>query len=117
MKRREFIKKTFVAFLGVETLFNLLRKGFVIATSLPPLPPGQKAATENDPIVSALGYKTDVSKINFKQFPQRNKPEAKSQNCGNCKLYTKMDDNWGKCQVIANGLVYSKGWCGSWIAS
>ena len=79
------------------------------------LPAGKTAASETDPMATALGYKHDATKADKKKYPQLNKPEAATQRCDNCNFYTKENGSWGKCQLIQSGLVNSKGWCASWI--
>ncbi len=79
-----------------------------------PLPEGKVAVSEADPVATAIGYKQNAKEIDFKKYPQRKKPEAKSQACATCALYTPENASWGKCQMLTSGLVNHKGWCGSW---
>jgi hypothetical protein len=79
-----------------------------------PLPPGQNPVLESDPVASAVGYHRNVKDINYDMYPQRKKPDAKNQHCKSCANYTAVNDGWGKCQILTNGLVASEGWCGSW---
>ena len=41
--------------------------------------------------------------------------EGKKQKCGNCNFYVRENEKWGKCQLLANGLVNTNGWCASWV--
>ena len=75
-----------------------------------PLPAGQTATLESDPVASALGYQSDVTKVDKKKYPQYKKGQA----CASCALYTAQGTGWGKCQLIQNGLVNAHGWCGSY---
>jgi hypothetical protein len=79
-----------------------------------PLPAGEKEASATDPLVGALGYVHDGKNADIKRFPQRAKKDAANQTCANCSFYTEKAKGWGKCTLIQNGLVYQKGWCGSY---
>ena len=79
-----------------------------------PLPAGAQAVSESDAVASAIGFRHDVSKVDFAKYPQRKKADAKNQFCKNCALYTAQNEGWGKCQMLTNGLVNADGWCGSW---
>lgn len=116
MNRRDFMKTlglTSVAFLTPSFLKKALaaeaKKGKAIA-----LPAGQSAASESDPVASAIGYKANPKDVDLKKYPQFKKPEAKGQACKNCALYVASNEGWGKCQMITNGLVAAEGWCGSY---
>jgi secreted PhoX family phosphatase len=111
--RRQFIKTSGMTLLVTATAPNLLQRVFAKEKS-EPLPPGAVAVSETDPVANAVGYKADVSKIDFKKYPKRKLPEAKNQQCKTCALYTPVNASWGKCQLLASGLVTSIGWCGSW---
>ena len=111
--RRQFIKASTLTFLIAATAPNLLQRVFA-ADKKEPLPPGATAVPETDPVAAAVGYKADVSKIDFKKYPKRKLPEAKNQFCKNCALYTPVNGSWGKCQLLGSGLVSASGWCGSW---
>ena len=78
------------------------------------LPVGTTEAPATDAVVQALGYKPNVKDIDYKKYPQRKKPDAKNQFCESCAFYTKLNEGWGKCQMITTGAVSSKGWCGSY---
>lgn len=69
-----------------------------------PLPAGETAAPETDPVPSAIGYKVNGA---------GEKRAAKDDFCKTCALYTKLNDDWGKCQMINPGVVRSTGWCRS----
>ena len=78
------------------------------------LPPGLVPVPATDPVAMALGYKADKKDVDAKKYPQIKKPTAKNQNCQSCNFYTKVNEGWGKCQMITSGAVASGGWCGSW---
>lgn len=116
MNRRQFLKRLTFLSLAVPAS-RFLNSGLSIPTAwagLPAAPAGQQLVPDTDPVAMAIGYKPDVKDLDYKKFPQRKKPEAKNQFCENCALYTKVDGNWGKCQMLTSGVVYKKGWCGSW---
>ncbi len=75
-------------------------------------PAGQAEASPSDALVGAIGYIPDATKVDKKKYPQYKAGQA----CGKCALYTKLNDGWGKCQMIANGVVRTSGWCGSFNA-
>lgn len=120
--RRDFIKSSLVmagALVLSGSFLNPLKASAKKAASKTeekdaPLPPGEKAVDESDALAKALGYHHNVKDIDFTKYPNRKKPEAKDQFCKNCALYTAKNEGWGKCQMIANGLVSAHGWCGSW---
>jgi len=116
LNRRQFIRTSALTLLASVAAPSLLQS--VFAAEKPekkePLPPGATAVPETDPVAAAVGYKADVSKIDFKRYPKRKLPDAKNQHCKNCALYTPVNGSWGKCQLLTAGLVDSSGWCGSW---
>ncbi len=75
-----------------------------------PLPAGATAVGLDDAVGSALGYHIDVKTIDAKKYPQY----RAGQFCHTCALYAKENNSWGKCTMIAGGLVAAQGWCGSW---
>ena len=109
MKRRTFIKTLFGAIVAIP-LAQLPRMAFAAGA----LPEGKKAVSESDPVASAIGYKEDGKKADVAKFPQAKGKAGKDQICGNCALYTKVNDNWGNCQMLTSGVVAHGGWCGSW---
>jgi hypothetical protein len=78
------------------------------------LPAGQKAVPESDPVAKAIGYQSDVKNIDYVKYPKRKEAAAKDQFCKSCALYTPSNEGWGKCQMLAAGLVAADGWCGTW---
>ncbi|MEO5971597.1 MAG: high-potential iron-sulfur protein [Bdellovibrionia bacterium] len=114
VNRRQFLKMSGLTLLVSVAAPNLLSNVFAAETKKEPLPPGATPVSETDPVASAVGYKADVSKIDFKRYPKRKLPDAKNQRCKNCALYTPANGSWGKCQLLTSGLVNADGWCGSW---
>jgi len=114
--RRSFIKQialmaTAIPFAGV--ILNSLT-ALAKEKKSSPLPAGQTAVSESDPVAAAIGYRAHIKDIDFAKYPQRKKPEAKNQTCKSCALYTSVNDSWGKCQMLTSGLISAEGWCGSW---
>ncbi len=117
--RRDFIRSLVITLAAIPFARSIFSGGAVApaaAAKEAPLPAGLAPASEADPVAAAIGYKADVKNIDFKKYPQRKKKDAQKQFCENCALYTKSNEGWGKCQMIANGVVAAKGWCGSWSA-
>ena len=120
--RRDFIKSSLVmagalifsgGFLKPLKAIAKKPKGGVEQKEVP-LPAGEKKLDEADAVGKALGFHHNVKDIDYAKYPNRKKPEAKDQFCKNCALYTAKNEGWGKCQMLANGLVSAHGWCGSW---
>ncbi len=115
LTRRNFLKNSALAaaaipFLGAaQSLFSIPAEAKSV-----PLPAGSQEVSESDAVASAIGYKSDVKKVDYAKYPQRKKPEAKNQFCKSCALYTSVNESWGKCQMLTSGLVSAEGWCGSW---
>ena len=72
--------------------------------------------SEEDSTAKALGYKHDASKVQAALKVKKNNTPGSKQNCANCAFYSKLDpvEDGGKCQLLVNGYVKSKGWCKSW---
>lgn len=112
MNRRKFLvlgaaAVTALPVLGLQNLSWAKGKGAKgAAPEKPagPLPAGETAASESDPVPSAIGYKINGA---------GEKRAAKDDFCKTCALYTKVNDDWGKCQMINPGVVRSTGWCRS----
>ena len=113
--RRAFIRQMILMVAGMPLARTLQAEAAETKTpvSLPP-PSGQSPISYLNPVAMALGYRPEVKDIDYKQFPQRARPEAKNQFCHTCANYTAANPGWGKC-VILDGLVSSQGWCGSWM--
>jgi hypothetical protein len=95
------------------------RRNFMIATAsslLSGVTLAQKPAVnqvqDTDPSAIALGYVSDVKKIDTKKFPQY----AAGQNCATCTLFqgTAKDAN-APCLAFGGNAVSSKGWCSAWV--
>lgn len=112
LERRAFFKKA-VGFTAAFVLVSRLG-GFISTAEAAkkeaakkdvPLPAGEQAVSEADPVASAIGLKISPKK-----------GEAKpGQACNNCQLFTKVNDGWGHCQLLlGKGAVANASWCRSW---
>ena len=111
--RRIFIKRSLLA-LGMMALSRVRITEAVEKKPIAP-PAGQTPVLESDPVASAVGYHRNIKNIDSKKYPQRSRPDSKSQFCQSCVNYTAANEAWGKCQIL-NGLVSAQGWCGSWLS-
>lgn len=115
-------RKTFlVRSLYLTTSLSLVERGSglfsrLTAESNPniPLPAGQTQVSESDPTARALGFHHDSKQTDFTLYMDRKKPSAKNQVCKHCIQFTKLNDGWGKCNIISAGIVSSSGWCSAW---
>ncbi len=122
--RRDFLKiagitAAAIATTRVTNLFNLMgSSAWAKAPAKPaaddPLPAGMQPVPETDAVAQAIGYKPDIKDLDYTRFARRKEKSAQDQFCKNCALYTPVNPSWGKCQMLASGVVRSKGWCGSW---
>lgn len=96
-KRRSFI-------IGAA---SSLASGFVFAQK-----PTQNLVSDSDPSAIALGYVSDVKKVDSKKFPQY----TLGQNCATCTLFqgTEKDTN-APCLAFGGKAVSAKGWCSAWV--
>jgi len=96
-KRRSFMIGTASSLVGV---FALAQK------------PEQNLVLDSDPSAIALGYVSDVKKIDTNKFPQF----APGQNCSACTLFqgTAKDTN-APCPAFGGKAVSAKGWCSAWV--
>ncbi len=70
------------------------------------------AVKETDPQATALGFKTDTTKVDKAKFPKH----EVTQMCGGCQLFQgKAGAATGPCQLFAGNIVPSKGWCSAYI--
>ncbi|MCW7468151.1 high-potential iron-sulfur protein [Leptospira kanakyensis] len=115
--RKDFLTKT----LYLVTSLSLVEGGFGFSSSLvakeklpETLPEGSKPVPESDPTAKALGFHQDAKHTDFTLYPERKDPGSKNQFCKHCAQYTKINEKWGKCNIISSGLVSSQGWCSAW---
>ena len=115
MERRTFLKSAALTIASTMVLSLSRVFNFPAAIASGDLPAGQAAVDPTtDAVANAIGYVADKKKVDTKKYPQAKKPDFMSQSCATCALYTKSNDKWGKCQLIAEGVVASAGWCGSY---
>ena len=115
--RREFLKFLALTTAALPLSGMLTKFPMAIAKAKAkeiPLPDGMAEVQDADPVVIATGYKKNVKDIDYVKYPHRKLAANKNQNCKNCQLFTKLNDGWGKCQMLQNGVVSVDGWCGSW---
>lgn len=123
--RRDFLKKFAITTAGIglsggvftraQEVFANEKKAAAAGAKEIPLPAGEKMVNEADALPNALGYKHNVKDIDYKKYPKRKEKAKANEFCDNCALYTKSNEGWGKCTMLANaGVVAAKGWCGSW---
>ncbi|MCG6145597.1 high-potential iron-sulfur protein [Leptospira bandrabouensis] len=79
-----------------------------------PIPGDAHPVLESDPTAKALGFHQDAKDTDFNLYPERKEPTAKNQFCKHCAQYTKLNERWGKCNIITSGIVSSNGWCSAW---
>jgi hypothetical protein len=67
---------------------------------------------DSDPSAIALGYASDVKKIDANKFSHY----ASGQNCSACTLFqgTSKDAN-PPCLAFGGKAVLAKGWCSAWV--
>ncbi|TGL09994.1 high-potential iron-sulfur protein [Leptospira levettii] len=111
--RKRFLKRSIVLasalfLLGGE--WNLFAKG-INEEKISDPPDGLKPVSENDPTAQALGFHQDAKNTDFNLYPERKLPQAKNQVCLQCAQFTKLNEGWGKCSILTNGVVATKGWC------
>lgn len=79
-----------------------------------PLPEGLHPVSESDPTAKALGFHQDAKQTDFILYPERKEPGSKNQFCKHCAQFTKINESWGKCNIISSGVVSTEGWCSAW---
>ncbi|TGK87696.1 high-potential iron-sulfur protein [Leptospira noumeaensis] len=115
--RKDFLTNT----LYLVTSLYFVEGGFGFSSSLvaeeklpETMPEGFKPASESDPTAKALGFHQDAKNTDFTLYPERKEPGSKNQFCKHCVQYTKINEKWGKCNIISSGFVSSQGWCSAW---
>ena len=96
-KRRSFI-------IGAA---SSLISGFALAHK-----PAQNLVVDSDPSAIALGYVSDINKIDTNKFPQY----ASGQNCSTCTLFQgTAKDTSAPCLAFGGKAGSAKGWCSAWV--
>ncbi|XDD53331.1 high-potential iron-sulfur protein [Leptospira sp. WS4.C2] len=115
--RKTFLTKS----LHLVTSLVLIERGLglsseVLAENKPSgsIPEGFTPVSESDPTAKALGFHQDAKRTDFILYPERKEPSAKKQFCKHCAQYTKLNEEWGKCNIISAGIVSGQGWCSAW---
>jgi len=117
LSRRGFLKQSirffwvifpFACFLGKA------RVAFSAEKDPVPVPKGETPVSESDSVASVLGFHHDAKQTDLSRYPDRGKASSKNQFCKSCVQYTRLNEGWGKCNVVTAGVVSVQGWCGSW---
>ncbi|MFC5519365.1 high-potential iron-sulfur protein [Polaromonas jejuensis] len=68
---------------------------------------------ESYPQASALGYRTDASKVDSSSFPKY----VAGQKCGQCQLFRAREAGAavGSCAIYPGKLVSAEGWCNAFV--
>jgi len=92
-------------------MFTMMVGGGVLAASRASGQSPAPVATETDPQASALGYKTDGSKVDPARYPQH----QAAQVCHGCTFFQgKPDDAMAPCLLLGGKQVAGQGWCMAW---
>ncbi len=110
MNRRNFFKMMSTVGFGYIIASTAGLRNLLAAPPTKNIPPNQTPVSESDPVASAIGFKHNPKDVDKKKYPQF----KTGQSCDSCALYVSTNKEWGKCQMLTNGVVAAKGWCGSW---
>jgi hypothetical protein len=110
LTRRSFLS-FFSTFLVLAPVLFSVKNLFAAKNAATPPPPGPKPVEETHPLAKAFGYKKDASTVDATKFPNY----KAGNNCTNCLQYSKINEGWGKCKIIAAGPVTAGGWCKNWV--
>ena len=71
-----------------------------------------KRVEESEPKAASIGYRHDSAQVDAKRFPKHKAGER----CSTCMAWlgTKTDA-WAECDLMAERLVSSTGWCSSYV--
>jgi hypothetical protein len=71
-----------------------------------------KKIEENEPKALSLGYRNDTTQVDEKRFPKH----KASEHCAACMAWLgKPSDAWAECDLMADRMVSSTGWCSSFV--
>ena len=71
-----------------------------------------KKIEENEPKAMSLGYRHDTAQVDEKRFPKH----KASEHCAACMAWLgKPTDAWAECDLMADRMVSSTGWCSSFV--
>lgn len=93
----------------------IARSGAIIATfvsgnevlAAEPLDP-------SDPKAMALGFNTQHTRVNGKQWRKKGADAQNQQRCATCALFTAQAQGRGGCQIFGGKTVPAGGWCNAW---
>ncbi|TGK88292.1 high-potential iron-sulfur protein [Leptospira bourretii] len=115
--RKQFLTTSLVwttSLFFLEGGFGLVTKLMADKKPSAPLPEGMHPVSESDPTAKALGFHQDAKQTDFILYPERKEPGSKNQFCKHCAQFTKINESWGKCNIISSGVVSTEGWCSAW---
>ena len=75
----------------------------------------QDILSEDDGTAVAMGYAADHTAVDTQKWPKKAGPDGANQQCTNCALYQKIDDEYGLCPIFAGKRVHAAGWCNGWV--
>ncbi|MDH4391018.1 MAG: high-potential iron-sulfur protein [Aquabacterium sp.] len=71
-----------------------------------------KKFEESEPKAVSLGYKHDSAQVDKARFPKHTAAEK----CNNCMAWLgKAGDPWAECDLTADRMVATGGWCSSYV--
>jgi hypothetical protein len=76
----------------------------------------QPILSEDDATAVAMGYKADHTTVDTAAWPKKAGPGGAEQQCTNCTLYQKLDEDYGLCPIFSGKRVHANGWCNGWVA-
>lgn len=120
VNRRSFFRSV-AGYTGVAGAFALLANSFAWAKDKV-YKKSELATTKKNPSVKALKYvdnATSPEGVKYRKAAKQGVP-AEKQFCDNCNFYKEpgklegSNEGVGKCLMLANQVVYGKGWCNVW---
>ncbi len=108
--RRRFLKFSFLTGLFFVGSSNFLLRRKALAADLKL---GDSGAAAANSLAKNLKYCPDASSPNADKTYKCDASTAKKGSCVKCQYHTKVDDKYGKCQVMQGVLVKNTGICNS----
>lgn len=93
-------------------IFHVVATGAVLSAGQAYAQTAGPKLEESDAQATALGYKSDTTKVDAKKYPNH----AAAQSCATCQLFqAKAKDASGGCPLFAGKQVMATGWCSAWV--
>lgn len=93
-------------------IFHVVATGAVLSAGQACAQTAGPKLEESDAQATALGYKSDTTKVDAKKYPNH----AAAQSCATCQLFqAKAKDATGGCPLFAGKQVMATGWCSAWV--